>query len=110
MNGAFAYKQVGEYDKAIEMYELFINKYGDEKTLAKLEQATRAPKYAERVKYLKQAYDTLSKSYVLFFNYRAAAETYDKISSHQPLRGERPARGRAQRARALLEHGRHATR
>jgi hypothetical protein len=33
------------------------------------------------VKYLKQAYDTLSKSYVLFFNYRAAAETYDKISS-----------------------------
>jgi hypothetical protein len=80
MNGAFAYKQVGEYDKAIKMYELFINNYGDEKTLAKLEQE-KSPKYPERVKYLKQAYDTLSKSYVLFFNYRAAAETYDKISS-----------------------------
>ncbi|MFO7178684.1 MAG: hypothetical protein DIU78_008310, partial [Pseudomonadota bacterium] len=26
MNGAFAYKQVGEYDKAIEMYELFISR------------------------------------------------------------------------------------
>ena len=25
MNGAYAYKQVGEYDKAIEMYELFIS-------------------------------------------------------------------------------------
>jgi tetratricopeptide (TPR) repeat protein len=80
MNGAFAYKQVGEYDKAIKMYELFINNYGDEKTLAKLEQE-KNPRYPERVKYLKQAYDTLSKSYVLFFNYRAAAETYDKISS-----------------------------
>ena len=33
------------------------------------------------MKYLKQAYDTLSAAYVLFFNYRAAAETYDKISS-----------------------------
>jgi hypothetical protein len=80
MNGAFAYKQVGEYDKAIKMYELFINKYGDEKTLAKLEQ-DKSPKYKERVGYLRQAYDTLSKSYVLFFNYRAAAETYDRISS-----------------------------
>ncbi len=36
MNGAFAYKQVGEYDKAIEMYELFISRYGSEKTLQKL--------------------------------------------------------------------------
>jgi tetratricopeptide (TPR) repeat protein len=80
MDGAFAYKQVGEYDKAIKMYELFINNYGDEKTLSKLEEE-KSPKYAERVKYLKQAYDTLSKSYVLFFNYRTAAETYDKISS-----------------------------
>ena len=38
MNGAYAYKQVGEYDKAIEMYELFIARYGNEK---KLEQAAR---------------------------------------------------------------------
>jgi tetratricopeptide (TPR) repeat protein len=37
MNGAYAYKQVGEYDKAIEMYELFIAKYGNEATLDKLQ-------------------------------------------------------------------------
>jgi tetratricopeptide (TPR) repeat protein len=37
MNGAFAYKQVGEYDKAIDMYELFIAKYGNEAVLEKLE-------------------------------------------------------------------------
>jgi tetratricopeptide (TPR) repeat protein len=80
MNGAYAYKQVGEYDKAIKMYELFINNYGDEKTLSKLEKE-KSPRYPERVDYLRQAYNTLSKSYVLFFNYRAAAETYDTISS-----------------------------
>src|SRR5258706_2251041 len=33
MNGAFAYKQVGEYDKAIGMYELFISAYGNDKRL-----------------------------------------------------------------------------
>jgi len=46
MNGAYAYKQVGEYDKAIEMYELFIAKYGSEETLDKLqrgESTTPAP-------------------------------------------------------------------
>ena len=89
MNGAIAYKQVGEYDKAIGMYELFINKYGDEKTLTKLEKGdpkAEPPvgpdpeKYAERVKYLKNAHDALSESYVLFFNYRRAAEQYDTIS------------------------------
>ena len=89
MNGAIAYKQVGEYDKAIEMYELFINKYGDEKTLTKLQKGDPKAtppvppdpeKYAERVKYLKQAHDALSASYILFFNYRRAAEQYDTIS------------------------------
>src|SRR5690606_28801201 len=33
MNGAYAYKQVGEYDKAIAMYRLFLERYGDENTL-----------------------------------------------------------------------------
>lgn len=89
MNGAIAYKQVGEYDKAIEMYELFINKYGDEKTLTKLDKgdpkaeppAPANPEmYKERVGFLKRAHDALSESYVLFFNYRKAAEQYDRIS------------------------------
>lgn len=89
MNGAYCYKQVGEYDKAIEMYELFISRYGDEKTLTKLEKgdakanppvAADPEKYKDRVKYLKMAYDALSSAYVLFFSYRKAAETYDTIS------------------------------
>lgn len=91
MNGAFAYKQVGEYDKAIEMYELFISRYGNEKTLAKLrngdpQASPPAPpdpkKYEERVGYLKNAYDALGAAYILFFNYPRAAETYDKISTN----------------------------
>ena len=92
MNGAFAYKQVGEYDKAIEMYELFISRYGSEDTLRKLKNgdpkakppvAARPKQYEERTQYLKGAYDALAAAYVLFFNYPRAAETYDKISSTQ---------------------------
>jgi tetratricopeptide (TPR) repeat protein len=82
INGAFAYKQIGDYDKAIEMYRLFIEKYGDEKILAKLEKgdAEEKKKYGDRVKFLNDAYTALSEAYVLFFNYRAAAETSEQIA------------------------------
>ena len=91
MNGAYAYKQVGEYDKAIGMYELFISKYGNEQSLQKLQNgdakakppvAAEPKKYEERVKYLQGAYDALAGAYVLFFNYPRAAETYDKIANN----------------------------
>jgi len=91
MNGAFAYKQVGEYDKAIEMYELFISRYGNEQALEKLKNgdpkanppvAPNPKKYEDRAGYLKGAYDALAAAYVLFFNYPRAAETYDKISNN----------------------------
>src|SRR5262249_26549452 len=99
MNGAYAYKQVGDYDQAIDMYTLFIKEYGNEENLKKLEggdhsvtppKAPDPKKYGERVKFLKQAYDALSASYVLFFNYRAAAESYDTIS--KTPRFKKPAR------------------
>ncbi len=89
MNGAYAYKQVGEYDKAIAMYELFNAKYGNENTLNKLQNGDakgKPPadpkKYEERVKYLQGSYDALAGAYVLFFNYPRAAETYDTISKN----------------------------
>ncbi len=91
MNGAYAYKQVGEYDKAIEMYELFIARYGSNEKLEKLSKGdpTQSPpappdpkRFEERVKYLKSAYDALAGAYVLFFNYPRAAETFDKISDN----------------------------
>ncbi|MBW2526905.1 MAG: tetratricopeptide repeat protein, partial [Deltaproteobacteria bacterium] len=90
MNGAFAYKQVGEYDQAIGMYELFIKEYGSEERLDKLQKGdpnAKPPKnrpdpkrYEERVKFLKMAYDTLATSYVLFFDYQTAAKTFDNIA------------------------------
>jgi tetratricopeptide (TPR) repeat protein len=92
MNGAYAYKQVGEYDKAIEMYELFIARYGNnEKLLALRDGDTSAepptepdaPKYQDRVRYLKLAYDALASSYVLFFDYPKASATFDKIGKNQ---------------------------
>lgn len=83
INGAYAYKQTGDYDKAIEMYRLFIDKYGDEAILSKLEKgdAKEQEQYRKRVEFLNTAYTSLSEAYVLFFNYVAAAETYEKISS-----------------------------
>jgi hypothetical protein len=107
MNGAFAYKQIGEYDKAIEMYELFISRYGNEKTLGALRNgdakakppvAAQPKKYEERVKYLQGAYDALAGAYVLFFNYPRAAETYDKISNNQNF----PEKNRREAARQGL--------
>jgi hypothetical protein len=91
MNGAFAYKQVGDYDQAIEMYNLFIKEYGSEERLKKLEKgdpAVTPPKppnpeqYKNRVEKLKNAYGALSGSYVLFFNYRTAAETFDTVAKN----------------------------
>jgi tetratricopeptide (TPR) repeat protein len=109
MNGAYSYKKVGEYDQAIAMYELFIKEYGNEDNLKKLEKGEpdakppKAPdpkRYAERVKYLKDAYDALSSSYVLFFNYRQAAESYETIAKNK--RFEQPARRDAARNAVLL--------
>lgn len=88
MNGAFAYKQVGEYDKAIAMYELFIERYGSEAKLGALRNGDPAAspplepdpqRYAQRTGYLKSAFDALASSYVLFFDYAAAAAVFDKI-------------------------------
>lgn len=80
MNGAYAYKQVGEYDKAIAMYKLFIKNYGDSKTMATLK-TSEPEKYQERAKYLNDAYQALAGAYVLFFDYPKAAETFDAIST-----------------------------
>lgn len=99
MNGAFAWRQIGEYDRAIAMYELFIEHYGDDQTLSTM-QAEGNPRYEERVGYLKQAYDTLSTAYVQFFSYRRAAETYDKVS--QIARFEQQERREAARNALIL--------
>ncbi len=89
MNGAYAYKQVGEYDKAIEMYELFIARYGSDQKLAQVKNGDPKAEpplepnpamYEVRVKYLKMAYDALASSYVLFFDYPKAASTFEKVS------------------------------
>lgn len=87
MNGAYAYKQVGEYDKAIAMYRLFIDSYGKDSTLVKL-QSEDKPKFEERVKYLNDAYQALAGAYVLFFDYPKAAETFDSISAVTYFPGE----------------------
>jgi hypothetical protein len=90
MNSAYAYKQIGDYPKAIEMYQKFINDYGSEERLSKLEKgdprtktAPDPKKYQTRLKFLGDAYDALGGTYYGFFNYQKAAEIYEKIGANQ---------------------------
>jgi hypothetical protein len=109
INGAYASKQVGDYDQAIAMYGLFIKAYGDEATLAKLEKGDpstsppRAPdpaRYAERVGFLERAYGALAAAYVALLDPRRAAGAYDAIAENP--RFAPPARRDAARNAALL--------
>ncbi len=88
INSAFCYKQVGEFNRAIELYQLFINSYGSEDILSRLERGD--PKqntppdpaqYKERINYLGMAYDALSTTYYGFFAYQRAAESFAKIAT-----------------------------
>ncbi len=88
MNAAYAYKQIGEYNKAIALYTLFISDYGSDERLTTLQKgdpkSKAAPdpkKYAERIGFLGEAYSALGETYYSFFSYQRAAETYDKIAS-----------------------------
>ncbi|HVJ88226.1 MAG TPA: tetratricopeptide repeat protein, partial [Labilithrix sp.] len=107
MNAAYAYKQVGEYNKAIELYNRFISEYGSNERLTALQKGdpkTKAgpdpKKYAERVKYLGDAYDALGTTYYSFFSYTRAAETYEQISSNE--RFEEPKRRDAAKNAMIL--------
>jgi tetratricopeptide (TPR) repeat protein len=89
MNAAYAYKQIGEYNKAIALYNLFISDYGSEARLSALQKgdpktksAPDLKKYNERIGFLVDAYSALGETYYSFFNYQRAAETYDKIASN----------------------------
>ena len=90
MNAAYAYKQVGDFNRAIELYNKFITEYGSDARLTALQKgdpkAKTAPdpkKYAERLQYLNDAYDALGTTYYSFFNYQRAAETKEKVSSNE---------------------------
>lgn len=94
INSAFCYKQVGEFNRAIDLYNLFISSYGSEDLLDRLDRGGVDPKdkakvapnpteYKERIKYLGMAYDALSTTYYGFFAYQKAAESFAKIATNQ---------------------------
>src|SRR5580704_9817137 len=93
INSAFCYKQVGEFDKAIKNYQKFIDNYGSEAVLDRLQNGGVDPEkqakvaadpaeYKERIKYLGMAYDALSTTYYGFFAYQHAGESFGKIASN----------------------------
>ena len=111
INSAFCYKQVGEFNKAIDLYQLFINNYGSEDILNRLQNGGTDPdkqakvgpnpeEYKERIKYLGMAYDALSTTYYGFFAYQHAAESFGKIASNP--RFDDPQRANAARIAMVL--------
>ncbi len=100
INSAFCYKQVGEFNKAIELYQLFISNYGSEDILERLDKGGVDPEtkqkagpdkeqYGERIKYLGMAYEALSTTYYGFFAYQRAAESFGRIASNTRFDDER---------------------
>ncbi len=93
INSAYCYKQVGEFNRAIDLYQLFISNYGSEDILERLDKGGVDPQtkakvapdpdqLKERVKYLGMAWDALSSTYYGFFAYQRAAESYGKIATN----------------------------
>jgi tetratricopeptide (TPR) repeat protein len=94
INSAYCYKQVGEFNKAIDLYQLFISNYGSEEILDRLQNGGIDPakkgekippnpdEYKERIKYLGMAHDALSSTYYGFFAYQRAAESFAKIATN----------------------------
>jgi tetratricopeptide (TPR) repeat protein len=89
INGAYAYKQVGDFGKAIGMYDKFIAEYGSEERLTTLQKGDSKTKtepdlkkYQTRLEFLGQAYDALSTTYYGFFSYQKAADTFEKIGAN----------------------------
>jgi tetratricopeptide (TPR) repeat protein len=107
INSAFCYKQVGEFQKAIDLYQLFIASYGSDEILNRLDRGDPKQKvdpnpdeYKERIKYLGMAYDALSTTYYGFFAYQRAAESFAKIATTP--RFDDPRRSNAARIAMVL--------
>jgi hypothetical protein len=111
INSAFCYKQIGEFNKAIDLYQLFISNYGSEDILGRLEHGGVDPdkkakvgpnpeEFKERIKYLGMAYDALSTTYYGFFAYQRAAESFSKIATNP--RFDDPRRSNAARIAMVL--------
>ncbi|MEP7121030.1 MAG: hypothetical protein ABJE95_08980, partial [Byssovorax sp.] len=91
MNGAYAYRQVGAYTQALELYRLFLDEYGRESILAELEKGnphTTPPRppdpksYKEPLVFLLEGAESLGSAEIMAFDYRAAAATYTAIADN----------------------------
>jgi tetratricopeptide (TPR) repeat protein len=82
INGAYAYRQVGQFDRAIAMYLMYVKGYGAEDRLAAVEKSV-PDHLPERVKYLHQACESLATAHVLTFDYEAAADTFETIAGQK---------------------------
>jgi tetratricopeptide (TPR) repeat protein len=93
INSAYCYKQVGDFSRAIELYNLFISNYGSDDNLNRVQNGGIDPdtkqkvppnpdEYKARIKYLGLAYDALSSTYYGFFAYQKAADSFGQIANN----------------------------
>jgi hypothetical protein len=92
--GAHAYERLGELDRAIALYELYIDRYGSDAVLDVLENGDPAAKpplapnplaYTERLLGLIKAYGSLTALRLSTYDYRRAALAYQAESSRVRL-------------------------
>jgi hypothetical protein len=83
INGAYAYRQIGQYRRAMSLYEILVAEYGSEAWLSKL--ATDPRRRAERLKYLYEAEQQLGSAALAVFDYAAAAKWFDVIAKDERL-------------------------
>ncbi|MFT3772184.1 MAG: hypothetical protein QM820_42820 [Minicystis sp.] len=99
INGAYAFKQIGAYAEAMDLYRRFVRSYGSEDILTRLQKRDPA-RHKERVGFIKQAEDALASAEVLSFDYGGAAVTFDEIAGNG--RFEANARREAARNAVIL--------
>jgi hypothetical protein len=88
-NAAYAYKQIGNYERATKLYSILVADYGSEERMARLEKGDAAKKiapsprqYAEHLRYTLEALEALATAQVAVFDYPRAAETFGRIAAN----------------------------
>lgn len=111
VNGAYAYKQIGAYARALEVYRLFLRTYGAEARLARLEKGDpRATppvppdphRHQESLGFVTMAMEGLATALLLSFDYPATMTVYEEIAGNR--RFTQAARSRAAHNVAILAH------
>ncbi|MFO0591482.1 MAG: tetratricopeptide repeat protein [Polyangiaceae bacterium] len=84
INGAYAFKQAGQWERALDLYRRFLAEYPTSEKIAALKK-TDPRRAEERVRFARQAAEALGAALVSNFDYRGAAVHYDSVARNPLL-------------------------